>query len=118
MPGVLDAIGHTPVRMPGGVEVGRVIAYRGTTAANGDVTLATGSDYDGQLAAPSRATNAYTVTIGPFKRLLSCMPRSGIGVISAVTSDGNAGTVTYTFSAVQNATTHDVVIYVDRGYGS
>ena len=114
---LLDSYSHTPVRVPGGVAQARVIAYRGTTAANGDVTLATGADYEGALSAPSRATNAYTVTIGTFSRLLACVPRSGIGNVTTVTSDAAAGTVTYTFSATQNATSHDVVIYVDRGMG-
>ena len=117
MPGLLDSFGHTPVRVPGGVAQARVIAYRGTTAANGDVTLATGVDYEGALTAPSRATNAYTVNIGTFARLLSCCVRSGVGNVTAVTSDGAAGTVTYTMSATQVSTTHDVAIYVDRGLG-
>jgi len=117
MPGLLDSFGHSPVRMPGGVAQPRVIAYRGNTAANGDVTLSTGADYDGALSAPTRSTNAYTVTIGPFARLLACIPRSGVGNVTAVSSDGAAGTVTYTYSATQVSTTHDVLIYVDRGFG-
>ena len=118
MPGsVLDSFGHTPVRVPGGVAQARAIAYRGTTVANGDVTLASGSDYEGSLSAPSRSANTYTVNIGPFINLLACVPRSGIGNVTTITSTPAAGTVTYTFSAVQNATSHDVVLYVDRGMG-
>jgi hypothetical protein len=117
MPGLLDSFGHTPVRVPGGVAQARVVAYRGSTDASGNVTLASGSDYEGALSAPSRSTNTYTVNIGTFSRLLACCVRSGVGNVTAVTSDGAAGTVTYTMSAAQVSTTHDVAIYVDRGMG-
>lgn len=117
MPGLLDSFGHTPVRVPGGVAQARVVAYRGSTNGSGDVTLATGVDYEGALTAPSRATNDYTVNIGTFSRLLACCVRSGVGNVTAVTSNPSAGTVTYTMSAAQVSTTHDVAIYVDRGLG-
>jgi hypothetical protein len=117
MPGLLDSFGHTPARVPGGVAQARVVAYRGSTAANGDVTLAAGNTYEGALTAPTRSTNTYTVNIGTFARGLACCVSSGVGAVTAVTFDGAAGTVAYTMSATQVSTTHDVVIYVDRGMG-
>lgn len=104
--------------MPGGVAQGRMIATRGSTNGSNDLTLDTNANYDGLLSNPTRSTNTYTITIGPFRRLLSCMPRSGIGsAISSVTSDGAAGTVSWTFGAAQTSTTMDIIICVDRGFG-
>jgi hypothetical protein len=115
--GLLDSFGQCPVRVPGGVAQARCIAFRGSTNGSGDITLAAGSDYEGNLSAPSRATNTYTVTIGSFLRLLGCLVRTSAGVISAITSDGAAGTVTFTFTGTQVSTPIDVEIWVDRGMG-
>jgi len=115
---LLDSLHQTPARIPGGVRAARVVATRGSTDASGNMTLDTGATYDGLLSAPSRSTNTYTLTIGPFVRLLACIPRSGIGsTVSSITSDGTAGTVTWTFSAAQVSCPVDVIIYVDRGMG-
>ena len=98
MPGPLPSSNHTDVRSPGGRRT-VMIPFRGTTAANGDLTLT--DSYDSTLT-QSRATNNYTFVVGPFKKLLSATVNSGTAAaFSAVPGavDGTAGTVRMDFAA-------------------
>lgn len=98
MPGPLATGNNTEDRVPGGLRVVR-IPFRGTTAANGDLTLT--YNYNGTLT-QSRATNNYTFVVGPFKQLLSAVVNSGTATAFSGTvgaTDGSAGTVRIDFAA-------------------
>lgn len=114
---ILDQGLQAPVRSPG-VTNPKLFAFRGTTAANGDITLAAGSDYDGAFTAPTRSTNTYTITVGSFRYLLGFELRHSLGAtidVSLGTIDAAAGTIQFTTSATWNAANFSCLLVLDRG---
>jgi hypothetical protein len=96
----------------------RLICFRGTTNASGDVTLDAGNDREGAFPSTKvgRSTNTYTVTIGVFLNCKQIQVQTGVGTVTAKSYSASAGTVTFTMSATQVSTFIDVFIQVDRGY--
>ncbi len=114
---ILDQGLQAPVRSPG-VTNPKLFAFRGTTAANGDITLAAGSDYDGAFTAPTRSTNTFTISVGSFRSLLGFTLTHGLmATINAPlgTIDAAAGTIQFTTSATWASTDFSCVLVIDRG---
>ena len=90
-------------------------AFRATTDGAGDMTLVAGCDVDGAFAAPTRATATYTITIGAFKQLRSCIPlrNTTAQTLTSITPNPSAGTIVLVYSAAVVSTAFEFLISVD-----
>jgi hypothetical protein len=110
--GILDQIGAGVVRHPTTRNV-TVIAFSGTTAANGDLTL--GAGMSDMQASVTRSGNNYIIDVGSFNALLSCIARSPATVSSGQTVNAGLGTVQVNFGSLQASTSLNFVLTVDTG---